>query len=123
MEKINELAQVVTNGISELEKMSVAKIVELLNKREDNEMVFDTDEVEHAHSVCYDGDTKPEYNTNVFSVIQRVYLNSKKEVILDTEDEDAYSLQRAKDAQGGLVAYYLLKYMLEYIEIEKDLEE
>lgn len=65
--------------------------------------------------VCYDGGNHPEYNTNVNSQVLAIYLNKANEIMLDTEDEDDYSLKRAMTATGGNTCFMIADFVAHLI--------
>lgn len=121
-EKISEKVSQVSNIISEVEKESVQMIKDILKERDDHTIDF-TDLDMNELGVTYDGGVHPEYGTNAFSTVSAVYLDKDGNVRLDTEDDDEYSITRAQAAQGGLVAYNILSYMMDFLEAEEEEQE
>ena len=58
-----------------------------------NEIVIDYDNCAYIPSVVYDGGNHPEYDSNAYSIVERVYLKDGN-VYLDIEDASDYNIDR-----------------------------
>lgn len=117
----SELVTETIDNIIKIEKASIEKIVDILKGQEGNRVEFDTD-FEPELTVIYDGGNHPEYNSNAFSCVREIFLKNDK-VMFDTEDDSEYPLDNAQAAQGGLVAYYIYKHLVSYLEWEKEFDD
>ena len=77
----------------ELYKKSEKYIKSQLKVLPNNEIVIDYDNCTYIPSVVYDGGNHPEYDSNAFSNVERVYLKDG-EVYLDIEDASEYNIDR-----------------------------
>ena len=64
-------------------------ITGLLDAHNDNLEVGDDDDYV---TVAYDGGDHPEYASNAFSIVMRVYVDSNDDIVLETEDCAAYDI-------------------------------
>lgn len=77
----------------ELYKESEKYIKSQLEILPNNEIVIDYDNCTYVPSVVYDGGNHPEYDSNAFSNVERVYLKDGN-VYLDIEDASEYNIDR-----------------------------
>lgn len=72
-----------------LRALCIRYLQNILSKN--NSIVIKDADLPEYISVSYDGGNHPEYASNVFSVVNRVYLESES-IMLDTEDSTGYSI-------------------------------
>lgn len=48
--------------------------------------VIDFSDCEDTPAVCYDGGNHPEYASNMYSTVRKIYVNHNGELIFETED-------------------------------------
>ena len=77
------------------------------------EIVLDNENLPEYISVSYDGGNHPEYNSNVFSSVERVYLDSDGGVLLDTEDASKYSISNITTEELYELCDFIIKYKKE----------
>lgn len=119
-EEISKSASKIYAGIVETNNQAKEWLKEVLSKQPDKSVkVIISDDID-LYSVPYDGGNHPEYNTNVFSTVRRVFLNDKDEIILDTEDCYDYPLADAQGAGGGLVTYEVAEYVNMLLGMQED---
>lgn len=58
-------------------------------KKNGGRIDFDGD---NCISVPYDGGNHPEYDSNLYSMVNSVYFNKRGEIVLDIEDDSEYYL-------------------------------
>jgi len=92
MEKIIEMGNQINGLMSQLRKECKAWLDKVLDEGKE----FDLQEVwDDCGSVCvtYDGGRHPEYNSNAFSNVVRVFKKDGK-IYLHTEDCEEYDIER-----------------------------
>ena len=61
-------------------------------KKNNNEIVFDTEYDDEYTTVVYDGGNHPEYASNAFSQVYKVYLDGKGNIMLEVEETSYYDI-------------------------------
>lgn len=58
-------------------------------------------------TITYNGGNHPEYASNAFSIVTRVYVDCNDDIVLETEDCDAYDLDDVDTQDIISLAVYL----------------
>lgn len=87
----------------ELRDKCLTDIRDLLKGIKDNSISFENED--YAISVSYNGGNHPEYASNAYSLVNRIYFDeryetpSTKGIFLDIEDTDGYSVMELRTAE------------------------
>ena len=88
------LAEEAYEKLREAREAAIEYITRIV-KKHGGEVVFDMDyDVENV-TILYDGGNHPEYASNCYSTVYRVY-EENGEVLLETEDSSGYSFDRMR---------------------------
>ena len=84
-------------------------IKDFLTNVANNEIVIDYSDFPEYITVTYDGGNHPEYASNVFSTINRIYMRNN-ELYVDTEDTTTYNLNNATTDDLASICTFIITY-------------
>lgn len=118
MKKTIELFESIQPVREEVRKRCISYLKRVLKKRDGNSIsFFDNDGFaidDQYATVSYDGGRHPEYDSNVFSNVEAVYLDKKGNVVLETEDTSDYSVDNITWDELYDLACFVYEHALPY---------
>lgn len=113
MKKVNELLDIMQPMRKEVKKRCLAYLKRVLKKEDGGRLDFvDEDGNPRKNKfvcVTYDGGAHPEYAANAFSLVKAIYLNKDNKIVLDTDDDDEYSIEKVYWEEMVNIADYVYK--------------
>lgn len=68
------------------------------------------DNIPEFVSVSYDGGNHPEYASNLYSVVHKIYMEPNGDIVLDTEDTYGYSIDNITTEELYNLYDFIFKY-------------
>lgn len=109
MENFEKTAQKLSTILPQLKKECIDFLTKKLREN-GNKLSWDSCEIGEFVSVCYDGGNHPEYASNVFSLVEGVFIEDD-DIYLNIEEDGKYPINNINTTELLDICNYIVKYV------------